>query len=70
MDGIGAGSTKPARRRHRGGILISCVRNFGVEPALRMARFAAERPHPYVVGFSMADDEETTPPPTTPRRSS
>ena len=29
-----------------GRILISCVRNFGVEPALSVARYAAERPHP------------------------
>jgi adenosine deaminase len=42
-------------------ILISCVRNFGVEQALRVARHAAERPHPYVVGFSMAGDEENYP---------
>jgi adenosine deaminase len=40
-----------------GRILISAVRNFGVEQALRVARYAAERPHPYVVGFSMAGDE-------------
>ena len=45
-----------------GRILISCVRNFGVEPALRVARYAAERPHRYVVGFSMAGDEENYPP--------
>jgi adenosine deaminase len=45
-----------------GRILISCVRNFGVEPAMRVARYAAERPHPYVVGFSMAGDEENYPP--------
>jgi adenosine deaminase len=45
-----------------GRILISCVRNFGVDPALRVARYAAERPHPYVVGFSMAGDEENYPP--------
>jgi adenosine deaminase len=52
-----------ARRYHgiEGRILISCVRNFGVEPALRVARYAAERPHPYVVGFSMAGDEENYP---------
>jgi adenosine deaminase len=42
-------------------ILISCVRNFGVEPAVRIARYAAERPHPYVVGFSMGGDEENYP---------
>ena len=40
-----------------GRILISAVRNFGVEQALRVARHAAERPHPYVVGFSMAGAE-------------
>jgi adenosine deaminase len=45
-----------------GRILISCVRNFGVEPALRVASYAAERPHPYIVGFSMAGDEENYPP--------
>jgi adenosine deaminase len=44
-----------------GRILISAVRNFGVEQALRVARHAAERPHPYVVGFSMAGDEENHP---------
>ncbi|HEY4824342.1 MAG TPA: adenosine deaminase [Solirubrobacteraceae bacterium] len=40
-----------------GRILISAVRNFGVERAVRAARHAADRPHPYVVGFSMAGDE-------------
>jgi adenosine deaminase len=40
-----------------GRILISAVRNFGVDRAVRIARYAAERPHPYVVGFSMAGDE-------------
>ena len=40
-----------------GRILISAVRNFGVEQALRVARYSAGRPHPYVVGFSMAGDE-------------
>jgi adenosine deaminase len=42
-------------------ILISAVRNFGVTQAVRVARYAAERPHPYVVGFSMAGDEENFP---------
>ncbi len=44
-----------------GRILISAVKNFGVERALRVARDAAERPHPYVVGFSMAGDEANFP---------
>jgi adenosine deaminase len=42
-------------------ILVSAVRNFGVERALRVAQYAAEHPHPYVVGFSMAGDEENFP---------
>jgi adenosine deaminase len=48
-----------ARRDHgiEGRILISAVRNFGVEQAIAAAQHAAERPHPYVVGFSMAGDE-------------
>ncbi len=44
-----------------GRILLSAVRNFGVRQAIRIARHAAERPHPYVVGFSMAGDEENFP---------
>jgi adenosine deaminase len=44
-----------------GRILISAVRNFGVDRAVRVARYAAERPHPYVVGFSMAGDAENFP---------
>ncbi|MGP0036568.1 MAG: adenosine deaminase [Solirubrobacteraceae bacterium] len=45
-----------------GRILISAVRNFGVQQAVRVARHAADRPHPYVVGFSMAGDEAGFPP--------
>jgi adenosine deaminase len=63
LDGIGRGiDDARASSGIEGRILISCVRNFGVEPALRVARYAAERPHPYVVGFSMAGDEENYPP--------
>jgi adenosine deaminase len=62
LDGIARG-IDDARVEHgiEGRILISAVRNFGVEQALRVARYAAERPHPYVVGFSMAGDEENYP---------
>ena len=42
-------------------ILSSAVRNFGVEQALRVAHDAASRPHPYIVGFSMAGDEQGFP---------
>ncbi len=44
-----------------GRVLVSAVRNFGVEQAVRVAHHAAEHPHPYVVGFSMAGDEENFP---------
>jgi adenosine deaminase len=44
-----------------GRILISAVRNFGVERALAVATYAAEEAHPYVVGFSMAGDEANFP---------
>jgi adenosine deaminase len=62
LDGIARG-IDDARRDFgiEGRILISAVRNFGVEQAVRVARYAAERPHPYVVGFSMAGDEQNFP---------
>jgi adenosine deaminase len=62
MDGIARG-IDDARREFgiEARVLVSCVRNFGVERALRVARYAAQRPHPYVVGFSMAGDEESFP---------
>jgi adenosine deaminase len=43
-------------------ILLTCIRNFGVEQAQRIAAYAAGRPHPYVVGFQMAGDEAAYPP--------
>jgi adenosine deaminase len=62
LDGIARGiDDARAEFGIEGRILISAVRNFGVEPALRVARYAAELPHPYVVGFSMAGDEENFP---------
>ena len=53
-----------AREQHgiEARILSSAVRNFGVEQALDVAREAASRPHPYVVGFSLAGDEAGFPP--------
>jgi adenosine deaminase len=42
-------------------ILISAVRNFGVPRALATAHHAVQRPHRYVVGFSMAGDEANFP---------
>lgn len=52
-----------ARAAHgiEGRILISAVRNFGVERALAVAAYAAEESHPYIAGFSMAGDEANFP---------
>src|SRR5579864_6448805 len=62
LDGIARGIDEARRDTGiEGRILISAVRNFGVEQALRVAHHAAVRPHPYVVGFSMAGDEENFP---------
>jgi adenosine deaminase len=63
LEGIAAG-IDAARAEHgiEARILLTCIRNFGVESAVRIARQAAERPHPYVVGFQMAGDEAGYPP--------
>jgi adenosine deaminase len=61
LGGIAQGIDEARRHGIEGRILISAVRNFGVEQALRVARYAAELPHPYVVGFSMAGDEKNFP---------
>jgi len=42
-------------------ILFTAIRNLGVAQAHRVARYAASRPHPYVVGFQMSGDEENFP---------
>ena len=38
-------------------MLVTAIRNYGVERAERVARYAAARPHPYVAGFQLAGDE-------------
>jgi len=58
LDGIARGIDEARGETGiEGRILISAVRNFGIERAMRVARYAASDPHPYVVGFSMAGDE-------------
>ena len=42
-------------------ILLTAIRNEGVAQAISVARYAASRPHPYVVGFQMAGDEANFP---------
>jgi adenosine deaminase len=61
IDGIARGIDDAREHGIEGRILVSAVRNFGVEQALRVARYAADLPHPYVVGFSMAGDEKNFP---------
>ena len=62
IDGIARGIDDARRDTGiEGRILVSAVRNFGVKAALDNARYAARRPHPYIVGFSMAGDEENYP---------
>jgi adenosine deaminase len=58
LDGIAAGIDE-ARRDFgiEARILLSAVRNFGVEQAIRVASYAAQWPHRYVVGFALAGDE-------------
>jgi adenosine deaminase len=62
IDGIARG-IDDARRDHRieARVLITAIRNYGVAQAERVARYAASRPHPYVVGFQMSGDEENFP---------
>jgi adenosine deaminase len=43
-------------------VLMTCVRNYGVEQAEDVARRTVAVPHPYVVGFGMAGDEAGFPP--------
>jgi adenosine deaminase len=58
LDGVGRG-IDDARAAHgiEARMLVTAIRNLGVERAVRVARYAASRPHPYVVGFQLAGDE-------------
>ena len=62
-EGIAAG-IDDARRDHgiESRILSVAVRNYGVDRAIEIAELTAARPHPYVVGFSLAGDEAGYPP--------
>jgi adenosine deaminase len=62
-EGIAAG-IDDARTDHgiEARILSVAVRNYGVERAIEIAELTAARPHPYVVGFSLAGDEAGYPP--------
>ncbi len=43
-------------------IIVTCVRHFGVEKALEVARATVRHPHPLVTGFGMGGDEAGFPP--------
>lgn len=43
-------------------IVMTCVRNYGVERAVDVAERTVAHPHPYVTGFGMAGDEAAFPP--------
>ena len=43
-------------------IVVTAVRNFGIERVEWVARTAAAHPHPYVTGFGLAGDEANFPP--------
>jgi adenosine deaminase len=45
-----------------GRIIITCVRHFGVEKCIEVAKKTVAHPHPYVVGFGMGGDEMNFPP--------
>jgi adenosine deaminase len=62
LDGIARG-IDDAREDHgvESRILFTAIRHLGVEQAKRVARYAASRPHPYVVGLQLAGDEEGFP---------
>ncbi len=45
-----------------GFIIVTCVRHFGAEQALKMVRDVVANPHPLVVGFGMGGDEAGFPP--------
>jgi adenosine deaminase len=63
LEGIARG-IDDARRDHRidGRVVLTAVRNLGLDRVVSVARYAAARPHPYVVGFNLAGDEANYPP--------
>jgi adenosine deaminase len=62
LDGIGRG-IDDARRDHgiEARVVLTAVRNLGVDRVVDVAGYAATRPHPYVVGFNLAGDEANYP---------
>ena len=63
VEGIVAG-IDDARRDHEieGRLIVTCVRHFGVDRAIEVARQVVANPHPHIVGFGMGGDEAAWPP--------
>ncbi len=58
LDGIAAGIEDAARDfAITGRLIVTCVRHFGPERAMEVARQVVTHPHDYVVGFGMGGDE-------------
>ena len=54
---LAASMTRGQSTASRRACSSTAIRNYGVERAERVARYAASRPHPYVAGFQLAGDE-------------
>ena len=63
LEGTVAG-IEDARADHdiEGRLIVTCVRHFGVERAMEVARQVVANPHPLMVGFGMGGDEAAWPP--------
>jgi adenosine deaminase len=63
LEGITAGITD-AKREHgiEGRLIVTCVRHFGVERAMEVARQVVANPSDITVGFGMGGDEAAWPP--------
>ncbi|MEQ9812150.1 MAG: adenosine deaminase [Azospirillaceae bacterium] len=63
LDGIAQG-IEDARRDSgiEARIIVTCVRHFGLERAMAVARDVVANPHPLVTGFGMGGDEAAFPP--------
>ncbi len=63
LDGIVAGIADAERDAGIvGRLIVTCVRHFGVDRAVEVARQVVSHPHEYVVGFGMGGDEAAWPP--------
>ena len=63
LDGIAQGiEDARAEAGIEGRIIVTCVRHFGVDKALEVARNTVRHPHPLVTGFGMGGDEAGFPP--------